>query len=131
MKIDYAFLCDAAAESGGKVHAIGIGFERITVSQLPSVHPRAVAVVRFGFTRDDAGLHVFRLRVLDADGNNVSPPVEGQINLDLGPDSDRGKANMIMDLVQLELHSAGPYEVSVTMDDREFVSLPFEVGLAG
>lgn len=127
MQIDYAFLCDAAAESGGKVHAIGIGFERITVQRLPAVHPRAVAVVRFGFTRSDAGPHTFRLRVLNADGADVAPPVEGQINLTLGEDADRGKANMIMDLVQMDLQTAGPHEVSVTVDGQELVALPFEV----
>ena len=125
MQIDYAFLCDAAAESGGKVHAIGIGFERITVARLPAVHPRAVAVVRFGFTRADAGPHTFRLRVLDADGRDVAPPVEGEISLDLTDAADRGKANMIMDLVQMDLQTPGPHEVSV--DGRAFVSLPFEV----
>jgi hypothetical protein len=131
MQVQYAFLCDAAAETGGKVHALGIGFERITVPRLPAVRPRAVAVVRFAFTRDDLGEHIFRLRVLDSDGRDVSPPVEGQINLALSADQDRGRANMLMDLVQLNFLAAGPCEVSVTLDGREFVSLPFDVAVTG
>ena len=131
MQIHFAFLCDAAADSGGKVHALGIGFDQITVQRLPAVHPRCVAVVRFAFTRADVGSHLFRLRVLDADGRDVAPMVEGTMNLELAADADRARANMIVDLVQLELRAAGPHEVSVTLDDRPFVSVPFEVVVAG
>ncbi|MEX1022567.1 MAG: hypothetical protein WD800_06480 [Dehalococcoidia bacterium] len=131
MQIDFAFLCDAASESSGKVHAIGIGFERISVRSLPVVHPRAVAVVRFGFTRADEGEHPFTLSVLDADGRDVVPKVNGQVNLTVGEESSGGKANMIVDLVQLDLQSYGPHEVTVTFDGREFVSLPFEVVATG
>ena len=130
MQVDYAFLCDAAAESGGKINALGIGFERIAVKQLPSVHPRVVAVVRFSFNRDDLGGHAFRVRVSDADGRDVTGPVEGQINLQLPEDADRGRANMVVDLVQMDLRTAGPYEVAITLGDRELASLSFEVAVA-
>ena len=131
MQVQYAFLCDAAAESGGKVHALGIGFDRIAVSQLPAVHPRCVAVVRFAFTRADTGPHVFRLRVLNADGGDVAPSVEGRIDLGFGDDADRAHANMIVDLAHLEFRATGPHEVAATLDDRPFVTLPFDVVLAG
>ena len=130
MQVDYAFLCDAAAESGGKINALGIGFERIAVKQLPSVHPRVVAVVRFSFNRDDLGGHAFRVRVSDADGRDVTGPVEGQINLQLSEDADRGRAHMVVDLVQMDLRTAGPYEVTISLDDRQLASLPFEVAIA-
>jgi len=127
MQVDFTFLCDAAAESGGKVHAIGIGFERINVQRLPAVHPRCVVVVRFAYTLADVGAHTFRLRLLDADGRDVTPPAEGQMNLELAEDTDRARANMIVDLAQLELRNTGPHEVVVTVDEREFVTLSFEV----
>ncbi len=127
MQVDFAFLCDAATESGGKVHALGIGFERISVRALPATHPRAVAVVRFAFTRADAGEHRFRVRVSDADGRDIAPAVEGQVNLAVGDDASGGKANMIVDLVQLDLRTSGPHEVNVSLDGQEVVSLPFEV----
>ncbi|MDA0271600.1 MAG: hypothetical protein O2798_10720 [Chloroflexi bacterium] len=131
MQVDFAFLCDAAAESGGKVHAIGIGFERINVQQLPASHPKCVAVVRFAYTRADLGPHGFRLRVLDGDGRDVFPGVEGRIDLELPADADRARGNMIMELAQLEFQTSGPHEVTITLDDREFVSLPFEVVAPG
>ncbi|MGE3960681.1 MAG: hypothetical protein AB7F65_03265 [Dehalococcoidia bacterium] len=130
MQVDYAFLCDAAAESGGKIHALGIGFERITVRQLPAVHPRAVAVVRFAFNRDDLGARPFRVRVSDGDGRDVSQPVEGQLTLQLAEDADRGRANMVVELLQLDLQTAGPHEVSITVGGRELAGLPFEVFVA-
>lgn len=127
MQLDYAFLCDAAAESGGKIHALGIGFERITIRQLPAVHPRAVAVVRFTFNRDDLGSNAFRVRVSDGDGRDVATPVEGQINLALPENTDRGRANIVVELVQMDLQTAGPHEVAITLAGRELASLPFEV----
>ncbi len=130
MQVDFAFLCDAAAESGGKIHALGIGFERITIRQLPAVHPRAVAVVRFAFNRGDLGAHPFRVRVSDADGRDVGVPVEGQLTLQLPEDADRGRANMVVELVQLDLRVAGPHEVAITVGGRELATLPFEVHVA-
>lgn len=130
MQVDYAFLCDAAAESGGKIHALGIGFERITMRSLPAVHPRAVAVVRFSFNRSDLGAHPFRVRISDADGRDVTQPVEGQLTLALAPDTDRGRANMVVELVQMDLRTAGPHEVAITIDGRELATLPFEVVVA-
>jgi len=127
MQLDYAFLCDAAAESGGKIHALGIGFERITLRQLPAVHPRAVAVMRFSFTRADIGSHAFRVRVSDADGRDVTGPIEGHLTLQLSDDADRGRANMVVELVQMDLRTAGPHEVAIAVGGRELVSLPFEV----
>ena len=99
------------------------------MKQLPSVHPRVVAVVRFSFNRDDLGGHAFRVRVSDADGRDVTGPVEGQINLQLSEDADRGRANMVVDLVQMDLRTAGPYEVAITLGDRELASLSFEVAV--
>ena len=131
MQVDFAFLCDASAESGGKVHALGIGFERINVQQLPSTHPKCVAVVRFSYTRADLGPHDFRLRVLDGEGRDVFPGVEGRIELELPVDADRARANIMMELAQLEFHTQGPHEVAITLDEREFVALPFEVVASG
>ena len=130
MQVDYAFLCDAAAESGGKIHALGIGFERITIRQLPAVHPRAVAVVRFSFNRDDLGAQPFRVRISDGDGRDVAQPVEGQLALQLPEDADRGRANMVVDLLQLDFQTAGPHEVAITVGGRELATLPFEVFVA-
>jgi hypothetical protein len=127
MQVDYAFLCDAAAESGGKIHALGIGFERITLRQLPAVHPRAVAVVRFSFHLDDLGALPFRVRVSDADGRDVATPVEGQTTLALPEDTDRGRANIVVELVQMDLRTAGPHEVVIALAGQELASLPFEV----
>lgn len=130
MQLDYAFLCDAAAESGGKIHALGIGFERITLRKLPAVHPRAVAVVRFTFNRDDLGEHRFRVRISDADGRDVTKPVEGKLTLTLAPDTDRGRANMVVDLVQMDIRTAGPHEVLIDLAGRELATLPFEVAVS-
>ena len=68
------------------------------------------------------------LRTLNRMNDTVaSARVEGTITLALSGDADRGRANMVVELVQMDLRTAGPHEVVITLGDRELASLPFEV----
>lgn len=127
MRVDFAFLCDAAAESQGRIHALGIGLEQIGAPSLPAVHPRAVAVIRFSFTRADAGVRQFSVHVRDADGREAITPIEGNLTLTVGEQATLMRANMVIELQRLELRSYGPHEVQVHIDGDEVVALRFEV----
>jgi len=127
MRVDFAFLCDSAAESNGKIHALGIGLEQIGAHSLPAVHPRAVAVMRFSFSRGDVGLHDFVVHVRDADGREAIAPVEGEMTLTMADEASQMRANMVIELQQLTLHAYGPHEVQVRIDGEEAVALRFEV----
>jgi hypothetical protein len=131
MRVDFAFLCDAAAESNGKIHAVGIGIEQIGATSMPAVHPKAVAVIRFSFTRADEGTRKFAVRVRDADGREVIPPVEGEINLAVPDETVQMRANMVIELQQMQIQAYGPHEVQVRIDGDEVVALRFEVVHAG
>ncbi len=127
MRVDFAFLCDAAAESNGRIHALGIGLEQVGAHSLPAVHPRAVAVIRFAFSRDDAGAREFSVRVRDADGREAIEPVRGEMTLTVAEDAAQMRANMVIELQQLTLRAYGPHEVQVRIDGEEVVALRFEV----
>ncbi len=78
MRVDYAFLCDAATEYGGKVNALGIGIDRLGVSTLPATHPRLTLVARLVFEDASGASLPFLGPIVDADGREVLPPVEGR-----------------------------------------------------
>lgn len=68
MQLDFAFLCDAATESAGKLFALGIGIDRLQVRELPARHARMTLVARLVFGATEQGVHAFELRLVDADG---------------------------------------------------------------
>ena len=57
MDVDYAFLCDSAQESGGKVHALGIGIDGIFAPVLPATHS-VVLVAQFRYWAAEAGSRI-------------------------------------------------------------------------
>ncbi|TAK78426.1 MAG: hypothetical protein EPO16_03690 [Dehalococcoidia bacterium] len=127
MELGFAFLCDAAQDSGGKLHALGIGVDVLRAASMPAVHARLSLVVRLTYGRADEGEHDFSIAVLDADGKEVVAPVGGQMTLRLGGDDMSGSANLVVDLQNTRFTTYGPHEVSVSLDGRPIVTLPLAV----
>lgn len=127
MDLSFAFLCDSAQDSGGKLHALGIGVDTLHAGSLPAVHPHLSLVVRFSYGRADEGDHQFSIAVLDADGKNVVSPVGGQMTLRLDGEETRGGANLVVDLQNAQFTTYGPHEVSVSVDGHAFATLPIAV----
>ena len=127
MRVEYAFLCDAATSHGGKVNALGIGIDHLGVPALPSTHPRLTLVARLVF--EDAGGRSlpFVVRMVDADGRNVLPPVEGSFQVVAAPDRRLDGASLIVDLVNLVFTTTGPHEVQVQSGGETLATLPLEV----
>ena len=127
MRVDYAFLCDAATEHGGKVNALGIGIDHLGVPTLPVTHPRLTFVARLVF-EDAGGTAVpFRVRMVDADGRDVMPPVDGQFMVQAAPGRRLDGASLLVDLVNLEFTSTGPHEVQLSSEGAVLATLPIEV----
>ncbi len=127
MDLGFAFLCDAAQDSGGKLHALGIGVDTLHASSLPAVHPHLSLVVRFAYGAEDVGDHEFAIAVLDADGRDVVSPVGGQMTLRLNGEDTTGGANLVVDLQNAQFTTYGPHEVSVRVDGETFATLPIAV----
>lgn len=127
IRIAYAFLCDAATEHGGKVNALGIGIDRLGVSTLPATHPRLTLVARLVF--EDAGGRSlpFVVRMVDADGRDVLPRVEGRFRVERALGRRVDGTSLIVDLVNLEFTTTGPHEVQVSSDGETLATLPLEV----
>jgi Family of unknown function (DUF6941) len=123
----FAFLCDAAQESGGKVHALGVGIDRLSLSELPSRVARFVVVIQLSYLPDEAGTKLFTVRAIDADGNDVLPPVNGEMPFREVPDVVSATMNVIVNLDGVTFARFGPHEISVAIDGNRVATLPLEV----
>jgi len=127
MRVEYAFLCDAATQHGGKVNALGIGIDHLGVTTLPAVHPRLTLVARLVF-EDAGGTSLpFRVRMVDADGHDVLPPVDGQFQVEAAPGRRLDGASLLVDLVNLQFTTTGPHEVQLSSDGTLLATIPIEV----
>lgn len=129
MRVDFAFLCDAATEAGGKLNALGIGIDRLLVRELPQTHRRLVVVMRVSFEPEDAGEQPFVIELIGPDGSNVSPVVQGQLNVQMAEGAGGTRANMIIEIANAEFKSVGPHEAKLSIGGGEVAVLPLEVVL--
>lgn len=127
MRLDFAFLADAAQETGGKLSALGIGIDRLHAPQLPVRHGRITLVARFSYDASESGMRQLALQIVDADGQMITQRIEQQLNLGEPVNDVRGHGNLLVELLALEFRSYGPHEVAVTIDGQEFVTLTLDV----
>ena len=127
MQVDFAFLCDAATESGGKVFALGIGIDHLQVRETPARHGRMTLAARLSFGADEAGSHRFAIRFVDADGRGIVPDVLGEMEIVPPAVETQAKANVLVDLVNAEFSGYGPHEVTLSVDGTDVATLPLEV----
>ena len=129
MRVDFAFLCDAATEAGGKLNALGIGIDRFLVRELPQTHRRLVVVTRVSFDVEDAGEQPFAIKLMCPDCSNVAPMVQGQMNVQLAEGAGGTRANMIIEIANAQFKSVGPHEAKLSIGGGEAAVLPLEVVL--
>lgn len=130
MDLAFAFLCDYADQSSGKLTAVGIGFDTIYARDLPVSHPSMYAVIGLRFASTEVGVKRLGLRIIDSDGTNIVPPLDSNINVEQPP---VGYINRNL-RVALGLHgvifkSFGDYAVSFLLDGREVGRVPFKVSV--
>ena len=82
MDCQFAFLCDYGQESGGKLHALGVGWDTIYAGTLPARHPMMCFIARLSGTIVEAGTKELGIRIIDADGLDIVPPISQAIPFD-------------------------------------------------
>ena len=130
MDLRFAFLCDSAMVSGGKLHALGIGVDSISARQVPFRHDRLSLVVRVEYGRDEVGEHAFELRLVDADGQDVVPVVEQTTNFS-DPEEPTGGAQFVMELNDLQFNNWGQHEFRVALSGTSLAQIPLHVTQMG
>ena len=126
MKVDFAFLCDFA-EGGGKLSALGIGFESIVGKQLPVRHPHFCLVIQLRTSTVEAGAKEIKVYLIDVDGKDVIPPIEGKFSIPKVPSGTESIGRVVMEFNSVQFPLYDTYSVRAVMEGIEMVNIPFKV----
>src|SRR4051794_32415959 len=130
-----AFLADGVSAVGGKLYALGAGWNRIVVPSLPARHDRIGVGLLVHLDGDSARQHRFAIRVETPGGSpltlGASPTgpisaIEGSFGAGDGEDVTMPFA---MQLDGLPLETAGRYALVVAIDGDDVKTLPVPVVL--
>ncbi len=126
MKARHAFLCDFAEESGGKIHALGVGIDRIQAAATPVTHQMLSLVADIEYAHAEAGDKSLSIELIDADGK----PIRAQATIPVSfatPDGPRGPARVVVQVPNLQFDSFGEYSFQVTIDGHSVAELRLSV----
>ncbi len=126
MKIEAFLLCDAATNQQGKLNVLG-AFDNIFARKAPVVHSACAIACRIRFDRSEEGEHAMKINVIDMDGKDIMPAMNGKINVRIGPDVESNAVNLILNLQGMRLEKYGEYQIDLAIDEGHQASLPFYV----
>lgn len=126
MHVKLALLADYANVTGeGKLNILGI-FDRITVQQLPVVHPQMHLILRLeAHSTERNRTHNIEIRLHDPDGETVFE-VKGDI-VPQGSSVLSTSTNQILTLNNLQLEKTGGYNFVVFVDNDLKAEIPLGV----
>ena len=126
MDIDFAFLCDHADASGGKLDAIGIGIDTLFATKLPHVQPQLFFVAQLRAQVTEEGAHPLKLTLIDADGANVVS-LNGQVTVGRPQRGTEMAARILLRLGNVSFKAEGDYSFRLVLDNQEAVRIPVRV----
>ena len=130
MQVDFAFICDYA-EAGGKINAMGIGFDTIFAKQVPVTHSQFFIVAQFRGSVAEAGEKKVTMRLIDADGADVLPELNVSIRLRQPPQgSTETTARLALRLNSVVFNKFSEYSVHVLVGGNEMIRIPMRVAEA-
>lgn len=127
MDIDFAFICDYA-EVGNKINGLGIGFDVIYAQQVPAVHPHFHLVAQIRASIAEIGDKEITIRLIDADGADVIPEIQGTFNIPAPPagaTESLGRLGVALNNIQFPRFTQ--YSLHVVVQGREMIRIPLRV----
>jgi hypothetical protein len=126
MEID-AFLADSVQAAGGKLHALGIGWQVIQASAFPVRHDRIGLGLVVRTTPDEAGAHTLSISLLDPNGTPRLFGDEPSFDANFASPDGEGTATLALNLDGLVFETEGAHTIVLGIDGNEAVRLPFRV----
>jgi hypothetical protein len=128
MQVKLAILADYAnVTAEGKLNILGI-FDRITVREIPVVHPQMHLILRLeAHPAERNRSHAVEIRLYDPDGETVF-----DVNGDIVPHGQGGltiATNQILTLNNLQLNKSGGYTFVVLVNNDVKSEIPLGVEL--
>ncbi len=127
MDVDFAFICDFA-EVAGKINALGIGFDTIYAQQVPVTHPHFHLVAQLRASIAEAGDKEIAIRLIDADGNDVIPPINTTFDVPQPPaGATETLARLGLALNSIPFPAFTQYALHVVIQGHEMIRIPLRV----
>jgi len=126
MNVEVFVLCDAATDYHGKLNILG-AFDCIWATKAPVVHPFCAIALRIRFMRIEEGTHPIKINIVDEDGKNIVPPIDGNLNIKFGTEDESVAANLIINLQGIRFENFGNYSIDLAIHGRHEASLPLFV----
>ncbi len=130
MEIEIFTLCDFAQDNHSKLTIVGT-FDSINSKQFPTQHPACTIACRLRFSVKEAEAHEFKLRLIDSEGKETIPPVEGNINIAPPPNDRHITINLVVNFNQLQFPKPGRYSFELYIDGDWKSGLPLFLNQAG
>jgi hypothetical protein len=122
-----AFLSDSVQATGGKLHALGIGWRVIQAGGFPVRHDRVGVGLMVHSGPADAGQHTLTLTLEGPDGRVQPFGDRRHLELPFTAPASGGTATLALNLDGLVFQGAGQHAFVVAVDGRELSRLPFQV----
>jgi hypothetical protein len=129
MDVEAFLLCDAATDQHGKLNVLG-AFDTVFAKKVPVVHPACAVAARIRFSKVEQGEHAVRICVIDQDGKEVVPKLDGKVSVRVGDEAGSMAVNLVLNFQRLKLPDYGEYRVDLAIDGQQKASLPFFVRTA-
>ena len=126
MECKFAFLCDYA-EREQKLHAVGIGWDTLPAPSLPFKHPIMCFVASVRGSIAETGTKEVSVRLIDADGIDVIPPLHQQVSFEIKPPQLEAEISLVIHLNGVEFKKYGTCAIHLVVQGNEMVSVPFNV----
>lgn len=126
MDIELFTASDYAAEYGGKLTVVGV-FDTLWADAAPIVHPAWSITVKARFEKNEEGPQSLRLQITDADGVEIVPPLDLQLEAQTPPDSHTGTFQVVTHLNGARFENFGEYAINLAINGRHRASIPLFV----
>jgi hypothetical protein len=126
MEIEAFLLCDAATDQQGKLNVLG-AFDNLWVHQVPVKNPQCSIAARVRFDSVEQGNHSVKIQIIDQDGQNIAPKLEGSLSIHPARGTNSAIANLILNIQGLEFKNFGSYQIDLAIDGQLQASLPLRV----
>lgn len=127
MVVDFAFVCDYA-DSGNKLAALGIGFDTIYAPQVPCIHPNFHLVLQLRSSVAEAGRKDVGIRLIDADGKDVIPPLSATMEVPPPPPGALDThGRLVVGFGGIQFPAYGQYALHVVVQGNEVARMPIRV----
>ena len=126
MDTEFAFLCDYAQQES-KLNALGIGWDTIIAPELPVRHGMMTFVARLRGSVAEVGVKDITLRIIDADGSDLIPPIQQQLAFNVQAPALNGYLNVVVQMGGIEFARYGAYAIHLLMQGNELARVSFNV----